>query len=508
VAVKHVVPLFQLILVVIGVVPPITASAADDAAVLAGYRKFYAADLDGARQDFEAVLARRQSDLPARFGLLTVFERRVGQNRAEAPQFERLLDAFIAAAEARYDRADSDSEALFYLANACMLRARYRLDYDKGLWGAARDGARSKVLSEAYIRRHPQHGDAYFALGAYNYYVELAPAFVKMLRLLMFLPSGNRAEGLRQLERAYTDGSLFGPQAGLLLIEIYGTYESRPDDGVRVGERLARDYPDNPRFQFTLAELYGSPSVEDPVKAAERFQAVVAREERRPGPPRDARFQAQLGLASSLLEQWRLSDAIVLLTSTIDARPESPAWVTPTFLLRRANYRALAGDQKSAKEDVARVLAEPKWKDRHKPATELDAWIDLQYAAGDGPVFAALVLPNRLTLERRWAEAAAAYELVRTRYPDHPHVRYRIAQMRFRKGEIEGLAQEFAAIAQARSAPAWLKAAALLQLGRVHDVAGRRADARKAYERVVSEYEGEGASWPARVGLITAYQRR
>ena len=34
-----------------------------------------------------------------------------------------------------------------------------------------------------------------FALGLYNYYVDIAPTFLKVLRVLLFLPAGNRAEG-------------------------------------------------------------------------------------------------------------------------------------------------------------------------------------------------------------------------------------------------------------------------------------------------------------------------
>jgi hypothetical protein len=185
-----------------------SASPADDGAVLTGYRKLYNDDVAGARQEFDRILVANPQDLPARFGNLTVAERRLRDNRAEAPQFESALDRFIADAEARRGRAASDSEALFYLANAYMLRARYRFDNDKGVWGAARDGARSRKLSDAYIRQHPKHGDAYFALGVYNYYVELAPAFAKVLRLLMFLPSGDRVEGLKQIERVHARESV------------------------------------------------------------------------------------------------------------------------------------------------------------------------------------------------------------------------------------------------------------------------------------------------------------
>ena len=160
-------------------------------------------------------------------------------NRSLEGEFERQMDAFIADAEARYDRSATDDEALFYLGNAHFLRAAYRFDHDKGMWGAARDGARSKRLADAYVKRHPEHGDAYFMLGAYNYYVEIAPSFVKLIRPLLFLPAGNRAEGLKQLERAYTQGSLFSFQAGMLLMEIYGIVRGAAR-GRRAHRRAAR----------------------------------------------------------------------------------------------------------------------------------------------------------------------------------------------------------------------------------------------------------------------------
>jgi hypothetical protein len=50
---------------------------------------------------------------------------------------------------------------------------------------------------------------------------------------------------------------------------------------------------------------------------------------------------------------------------TIDAKPASPEWVVPMFLLRRASFRSLSGDPR-ADEDTHRVLAEPRWKNHQK----------------------------------------------------------------------------------------------------------------------------------------------
>jgi hypothetical protein len=490
--------------VILGAIAPGLVFAQDDP-VLAGYQRFYRGDKDGARADLERFLAANPLKLSARFALLQVLVDRVRDDRGLEPEFERRMDAFIADAGARYARSDKDDEALFYLGNAHMVRAAYRYNHDKGMWGAARDGAKSKRYADAYVKRHPEHGDGYFTLGTYNYYVELAPAFLKVIRPLLFLPSGNRAEGLKQLERAYTQGSMFSFQAGMVLMEIYGSFEGRPADGVRVGEQLARAYPDNPSVQFALAELYLGPAVEDAAKAAAQYEKVIASESKR-AEKRPTFYQAQLGLASSLLQQWRGDESVRLLSATIDAGPTTPAWVMPAFLLRRANYRALLGDA-GADADAQRVLADPKWKDRHKAASDGLKWMAQRRANGDAAVYAALIPGNRLAAERRWADAAAAYEPVRRDRPDDPQVRFRLATLRFQRGDADGASVIAGGLTADRTAPSWIRAHSLLMVGRAHDLAGRRDEAKRTYQTLVDDFEREGAVWPARVGLVTPYRR-
>jgi hypothetical protein len=490
----------------IGWCTPLLASPADDD-VLAGYQRFYRGDKDGAAREFERLVAANPGRLSARFGLLQTLEDRIDANRSLEGEFERLMDAFIADAEARYGRSATDDEALFYLANAHFLRAAYRFDHDTGMWGAARDGARSKRLADIYVKRRPEHGDAYFMLGAYNYYVEIAPSFVKLIRPLLFLPAGNRPEGLKQLERAYTQGSLFSFQAGMLLMEIYGTYEGRPADGIRTGEQLVRAYPDNPEVLFELSELYSGPAVEDYAGAAAQFERIIAAESRR-AEPRDALYRAQLGLSSSLAQQWRHDEAIRVLSATIDRKPSTPAWVMPSFLLRRANYRALAADA-GAIDDVNRVLAESaRWKDQQKGADSLQKWIATRRANGDEATYAALLRGNRLVAERKWDEAAAAYEVVRRDRPNDPQVRYRLVQLQFARGDAAGAGAAAATLAADRAAPTWIKSQALLIVARADDLAGRRDAATRNYKRIVDEYEKESAVWAAKVGLVTPYRRR
>jgi len=484
------------------VVPRASAAQGD---VLSGYQRLDQGDIQGARREFDALLEATPGRLAARFGLLEVLAHQLDLNHALEPEFEKQIDAFIADADARYSRSDQDEEALFYLANAYLLRASYRLDHDKGTWGAARDGARSKRYIDAYVKRRPEHGDAYFALGTYDYYVEIAPTFIKLIRPLLFLPSGDRPGGLKQLERAYSQGSLFAFQAGLRLMEIYGTFEGRPADAIRVGEQLAAKYPDNPEVRFQLAELYGGPAVEDHAKAAAQYEAVTASESRRPQ-RRAAFYRAQLGLAWTFQERWRFEEAIDVLGRTIAASPSDPDWVLPVFLQRRANYRALAGDPAAA-DDVRRVLAEPKWTAQHKSADGLLKWMTARSASGEAAIYASLVRGNRLAAEKRWDEAAAAYEVVRRRYPADPQVRYRLAVLLFARGDASAAAAAASPLAAERAVPTWIRAQSLLIVAQSQDLAGQREQAKETYQRIVDDYEHESAAWRARVGLLTPYRR-
>ena len=68
--------------------------------------------------------------------------------------------------------------------------------------------------------------------------------------------------------------------------------------------------------------------------------------------------------------------------------------------------------------------------------------------------------------------------------------------------------REFQAVADGgKAVPDQFKALSLLQIGRVHDLAGRRDQAVKAYQKVVDQYDKQAAAGAARVGLVTPYRR-
>ena len=495
------------VLLFVYALPAAAQSGAEDP-VYAGYLRLYAGERDAAFRHFEALRANDPRSLAPWFGQLFAHEARIEFDRSLAPSFERGVDAFLDHADARYSRSKEDAEALFYLAQAHLLRSVYRIDYDKGTFGAARDAARAKSYTDTYLKQHPEHGDAYLALGLYNYYVDIAPNFVKVLRVLLFLPSGNRANGLKQLERAGRDGSLFAPLAEGALADIYGSLEGRLSEAIAIGERLVQRFPANASLRFDLAQRYMHPTVERYDRAAEQYHAIIEQKTTSALEDLEARYRATLGLANLRRSQWRLEDAIALLSPIIDQQIAKPEWVTPTFLIRRANYRALLNDPGAA-ADAARVAREKNMADFHKSAQGQIAFIEARKNTSDeAVVYAALIPGNRHVVDHRWDDAIAIYDRVGAAHPGSWQVKYRRAYLEFMRGNDDAAARALHEIvASTAPMPGWLKAQAMLNLAWTHDLGGRRAEATRLYKRTVEEYENEGASGAARIGMITPYRR-
>ena len=473
-----------------------------------GYQRLYAGNYDAAFSEFTTARAQSAQALPAWFGQLLSQLARVQVDESLEDSFERDADAFIEAASTRYAQSRDDSEALFYLAQAHMVRGTFRASSNQGLWGAARDAARAKSYSEQYLKAHPEHGDAYFTIGLYNYYVGIAPTFLKVLRVLLFLPGGNRTTGLRQLERAAKTGNLFAPMAEAILGNIYGELEGRLSDGIAIGERLTARYPGNALMRISLAQLYAHPTVEAYARAEQQYRAILDAATSSSLQDQSDRQRGTLGLAQLRRIQWRPDEAIALLTPVIDSSPAKPEWIVPTFLVYRASYRMLVNDAAAA-DDATRVLREKRWTKWHDEARETSTQIAKWRArAADAAIYASLIPANRLVVEDRWDDARTAYAVVEAAHKGDWQVRYRLAYLEFARGNDAAAAAALEAIVNAPARiPDWLRANAMLTLAWTHDIAGRREDALTLYRRIIDDYDDESASESARLGLLAPYKR-
>jgi len=176
------------------------------------------------------------------------------ESRSLDDTFTDQADRAIASADAWVAREPQLAEAQFYDGAAYAVRVQWRVLRDEKL-SAARDGKRIKQALDRAVALDPDLNDAYFGLGLYEYYADVAPAAAKVLRFLLLLPGGNRAEGLARMQRARTAGRLLQGEADYQLQIIYLWYEKRVDLAVDLLTSLRDRYPGNPLFAAQLADV-------------------------------------------------------------------------------------------------------------------------------------------------------------------------------------------------------------------------------------------------------------
>ena len=111
---------------------------------------------------------------------------------------------------------------------------------------AARDGKKIKDALERALQLDPGLDDAYFGIGLYHYYADVAPTAAKILRWLLFLPGGDRVKGLQEMLQARQRGVLLKGEADYQLHLIYLWYEQQPARALELLRDLDARYPDQP----------------------------------------------------------------------------------------------------------------------------------------------------------------------------------------------------------------------------------------------------------------------
>ena len=175
-------------------------------------------------------------------------------SRALDARFAAETERAIASTEAWVAREPDNAEAHFYAGGAYAARVQWRVLRDEKL-AAARDGKRIKQALERAIDLDPGLDDAYFGIGLYQYYADVAPAAAKMLRFLLMLPGGDKSEGLARMQRTRAQGQLLRGEADYQLQIIYLWYEKRADLAVELLESLRDQHPSNPIFVAELADV-------------------------------------------------------------------------------------------------------------------------------------------------------------------------------------------------------------------------------------------------------------
>jgi len=244
-------------------------------------------------------------------------------NRSHDDEFRMRADAAIAAIDEWTMREPMRAEAWFYLGGAYGARAQWRVLRGERL-SAARDGKRIKDSLERALAIDPQLQDAYFGIGLYHYYADVAPAAAKFLRWLLLLPGGDRVKGLEEMLRARQDGELLESEADYQLHLIYLWYEKRPDRALALLRGLRTRHPHNPHFLRAIAEIEDA-YLHDTAASLRSWQQLLdAARAGRVAASSMTETTAQLGIARALDARHDSSGAVSRLREVIERKPAAP----------------------------------------------------------------------------------------------------------------------------------------------------------------------------------------
>ena len=268
-------------------------------------------------------------------------------NPSRDAAFKSRVDAALEAIESWTKREPARAEAWFYLGGAYGARAQWRVLRGQML-SAAQDGKRIKEALEHALALDPDLQDAYFGIGLYHYYADVAPAAAKMLRWLLLLPGGDKVEGMREMLRARSDGQLLRSEADYQLHLIYLWYEKQTPRALELLRSLRERHPRNPYFPQLIAEIEDT-YVGDHGSSLRTWQELLdaaGHDRVALRPMTEAR--ARLGIALQLYRLGQYAAAMPHLQAVIDVNAAAPFGATALAQLQRGYVFDRLGQRSNA----------------------------------------------------------------------------------------------------------------------------------------------------------------
>lgn len=398
--------------------------------------------------------------------------------------FVAKANSAVSAAEAWTTREPERAEAWFYRGAAYGARAQWRVLRGERL-AAARDGKRIKDALERALALDPTMHDAWFGIGLYHYYADVAPTAAKILRFLLLLPGGDRKQGLAEMRHARDDGALLRGEIDYQLHVLDLWYEKNPRRALSLLEGLRREYPSNPHFAQTIAEVQDT-YLHDPSASLRTWRDLAGAA--RAGRVRQAAMalaSARLGVALQLDRLFETDLAITELGELIASAPAAPVDAMARAHLQLGDALNRMGARREAEAQYRAVLA-TRPEHRTLSSRARDA-LRARPVSAETTAYRASLQGWR-ALERGDLNAASPLiaQSVQLR-PDNPVFRYREARLLLARHDDAAASVSLSRVLGARPEQApTIYAAACLELAALAERQGDRGRAVEYYRRAES----------------------
>jgi len=416
------------------------------------------------------------------------------EQRPETEELDRELQAkaanAVARADAALERTPDDVRALFARGAAWGALSRYHL-FRRHRTDAARSAVRMREDLTRVRALDPQHHDALFGLGLYDYYADVLPRAAKLVRFLARIPGGDRRRGLASIEDAGARSTFHRTEARMQLYEIYAFYEEQPGRAMDQLDELRRRYPTHPLWALKAVEhlrarlgAYG-----DAVAAGREILARAASgEPNYRGPWVPARARLEMGHA--LLSDLRPAEARpVLLAVVKDGGSGSAAGpARARYLLGRS--LEMEGDREGALAHyrIAAGGADKEWRQRASAAVSTPippARVRALVALGEA---------RRRREAKRGIDSGGANDAIPLarealrHWPQSMEAALTLVDERLRAGDAGGARAAWPRNdARQQAETPWLRPWEWLLEAESHDLEGRREDAVQQYKKVLQD---------------------
>jgi hypothetical protein len=429
------------------------------------------------------------------------------ESRALDDEFSTAVDHAIRTTEAWTEREPDDAEAWFYLGGAYAARVQWRVLREERL-AAARDGKNIKVALERALALDPSLDDAYFGVGLYKYYADVAPAAAKFLRFLLLLPGGDRTEGLQQMLRARNRGRLLQGEADYQLHIIYLWYERQTPRALQFLQSLHQRYPANPLFVAQTAEIQDRYQHDIMASLATWRALLGAVRDQRASAPVLSEVLARLGIARQLDLLWETDEAIEMLEVVVALRPSAPFGAFPLASLRLGEAYDRMGMRTEAVEAYRVAIAAAATPDPDRVRTQATERLRRAPDARHAEAYRRSLEGWRAFERSDLVAAAQALEHSIALNGGDPVARYRFGKVhQARKDDGAALAQFEHAIRGAKSCPPPILGMAYLEAAKVSERLGRRSQAIDYYRNAASLFGAGAEARAAATRALTRLQR-
>ncbi len=167
--------------------------------------------------------------------------------------FERHLSGAENLARVRLARDPKDRDALFAMTLASGLRSDFAALIEKRNMASLHYTKDATAWANQLLAADPKCYDAHLASGVSRYIIGSMAAPVRWILRLGGV-SGDKAEGISELQMTAKEGRLLAPFARILLAIAY-VREKQPAQARELLLSLQQEFPDNPLFANELARL-------------------------------------------------------------------------------------------------------------------------------------------------------------------------------------------------------------------------------------------------------------